>query len=65
MNEHGGEFFCDLVWIVNLFGIGRLTANVIVVFVFGSCVFIFDGNVKCVLCRSHGMEGFFGMAAVE
>ena len=46
-------------------GIGRSTAAAIAAFSAGERVAILDGNVKRVLCRFYGIEGFPGAAAVE
>ena len=46
-------------------GIGRSTAAAIAAFAFGQRAAILDGNVKRVLCRHFGIEGFPGQAAVE
>jgi A/G-specific adenine glycosylase len=46
-------------------GIGRSTANSIATFCFGAQAPILDGNVKRVLCRAFGIEGFPGTGAVE
>ncbi len=46
-------------------GIGRSTANSIATFCFGAAAPILDGNVKRVLCRTFGIEGFPGSSAVE
>ena len=46
-------------------GIGRSTANAIAVFCFAARVPILDGNVKRVLCRYLGIEGFPGERKVE
>ena len=46
-------------------GIGRSTAAAIAAFSAGERVAILDGNVKRVLCRFYGIEGFPGSTAVE
>ncbi len=51
--------------IAQLPGIGRSTANSIAAFCFGARAPILDGNVKRVLCRAFGIEGFPGSGAVE
>jgi A/G-specific adenine glycosylase len=63
--DHGGRFPEDPAAIAALPGIGRSTANAIAVFCFGARVPILDGNVKRVLCRGFGIDGFPGEAAVE
>jgi A/G-specific adenine glycosylase len=45
-------------------GIGRSTAAAIAVFAFGKRAAILDGNVKRVLARHRGVEGFPGKAEV-
>jgi A/G-specific adenine glycosylase len=51
--------------LVELAGIGRSTAAAIAAFAFGQKAAILDGNVKRVLCRQFGIEGFPGLATVE
>ena len=63
--EHGGEFPRDPETIVTLPGIGRSTANAIAVFCFGARAPILDGNVKRLLARHAGIEGWPGSPAVE
>ena len=65
MTQHGGKFPIDPDVIAGLPGIGRSTANSIATFCFGAHAPILDGNVKRVLCRSFGIEGFPGSGAVE
>lgn len=65
MMQYGGEFPRRPEAIAALPGIGRSTANAIAAFCFGARVPILDGNVKRVLARSHGIEGYPGQAAVE
>lgn len=65
MAEHAGRFPENPDVISRLPGIGRSTANAIAVFCFGARGAILDGNVKRVLCRTHGIEGFPGAPAVE
>ena len=62
---HGGRFPRDPDVIATLPGIGRSTANAIAVFCFGACMPILDGNVKRLLCRHAGIEGWPGAPAVE
>ena len=62
---HAGTFPRDAAAIAKLPGIGRSTANSIATFCFGARAPILDGNVKRVLCRSFGVEGFPGSSAVE
>ena len=65
MTTHGGRFPEDPQAIAELPGIGRSTANSIATFCFGAHEPILDGNVKRVLCRAYGIEGFPGSGAVE
>ncbi|MDP2809960.1 MAG: A/G-specific adenine glycosylase [Rhodocyclaceae bacterium] len=65
MNAHDGKFPRDAAVIAQLPGIGRSTANSIATFCFGAHAPILDGNVKRVLCRAFGIEGFPGSGAVE
>lgn len=63
--EHGGRFPEDAATIAQLPGIGRSTAAAIAAFAFGRRGAILDGNVKRVLTRVFGIEGFPGKPAVE
>lgn len=65
MEEHGGIFPRSAATIATLPGIGRSTAAAIAAFCFDERVAILDGNVKRVLCRAFGIEGFPGSRAVE
>ncbi|MBI5108550.1 MAG: A/G-specific adenine glycosylase [Rhodocyclales bacterium] len=65
MRAHHGKFPRDPDVIAGLPGIGRSTANSIATFCFGAHAPILDGNVKRVLCRAFGIEGFPGSGAVE
>ncbi|MCK9284489.1 MAG: A/G-specific adenine glycosylase [Rhodocyclaceae bacterium] len=65
VEQHGGAFPDDPVLIAALPGIGRSTANAIAAFCFDARVPILDGNVKRVLARCFGIEGFPGAAIVE
>ena len=62
---NAGKFPESIAQIRALPGIGRSTAAAIAVFAFGSRAAILDGNVKRVLCRHFGVEGFPGLAAVD
>ena len=46
-------------------GVGRTTAAAIAVFAFGERAAILDGNVKRVLARYHGIEGWPGERSVQ
>ncbi len=65
VTQHHGEFPRDPAAIAALPGIGRSTANAIAVFCCGAREPILDGNVKRLLCRFLGVEGFPAAAAVE
>lgn len=65
MDRHGGELPDDLHALMALPGIGRSTAGAILAQAFGQRAAILDGNVKRVLSRSHGIEGYPGLPAVE
>lgn len=63
--RHGGAFPQDAALIAELPGIGRSTAAAIAAFAFGARGAILDGNVKRVLTRCFGIEGFPGEKKVE
>ncbi|MBI4990065.1 MAG: A/G-specific adenine glycosylase [Rhodocyclales bacterium] len=63
--RHGGRFPRRVADIETLPGIGRSTAAAIAVFAFGARAAILDGNVKRVLARVFGIEGFPGEKTVE
>jgi len=65
VSEHGGAFPRSPDAIAGLPGIGRSTANAIAVFCFDARMPILDGNVKRLLCRHAGIEGFSGTPIVE
>jgi A/G-specific adenine glycosylase len=62
---HGGRFPQTAEVIGELPGIGRSTAAAIAAFAFGQHTAILDGNVKRVLARCFGIEGFPGSAQTE
>ncbi|WP_263770848.1 A/G-specific adenine glycosylase [Propionivibrio soli] len=64
-SQHGGRFPADPVAIAELPGIGFSTAAAIAAFAFGTRAAILDGNVKRVLARCFGIEGFPGAARTE
>ena len=64
-DEFGGVFPCEREQIERLPGVGRSTAAAIAAFAFGQRETILDGNVKRVLTRCFGIEGFPGERAVE
>ena len=63
--EHAGAFPMDAQTLATLPGIGRSTAAAIAVFARGERGAILDGNVKRVLARHEGVNGFPGDAPVE
>ena len=63
--EHGGEFPRSVDELAELPGIGRSTAAAIASFAFGARATILDGNVKRVLARVFGIDGFPGEKRVE
>lgn len=65
LERYGGELPADQDTLMSLPGIGRSTAGAILAQAFGRKAAILDGNVKRVLSRSHGVEGFPGTSAVE
>ncbi len=64
-DDLGGELPLDIGTLQSLPGIGRSTAGAILAFSVGERHPILDGNVKRVLCRCHGIEGWPGAAAVS
>jgi A/G-specific adenine glycosylase len=64
VSRHHGEFPRRFEDIVALPGVGASTAGAIAVFAFGQSHPILDGNVKRVLARCFGVEGFPGEAGV-
>jgi A/G-specific adenine glycosylase len=64
-NEHGGQFPSTVDALADLPGIGRSTAAAIASFAFGARATILDGNVKRVLARVFGVDGFPGEKRVE
>ncbi len=65
MAEHGGVFPLQCEQIAALPGIGPSTAAAIGAFAFGQPHAILDGNVKRVLCRFFGIDGYPGAKKVE
>ena len=63
--EHRGRLPREPEALALLPGIGRSTAAAIAVFSFGARAAILDGNVKRVLARCFGIEGYPGTTAVE
>ncbi|MCA3069135.1 MAG: A/G-specific adenine glycosylase [Rhodocyclaceae bacterium] len=64
IEQHGGRFPDDFDAVLALPGIGRSTAGAICAFAFGQRHPILDGNVKRVLARHAGIEGWAGEPAV-
>ena len=65
VEQHGGELPRELDALTALPGIGRSTAGAILAQAWGDAAPILDGNVKRVLARVHGIEGWPGTPAVE
>lgn len=63
--DYGGVFPSKPERIAELPGIGRSTAAAISVFAYGTRAAILDGNVKRVLARCFGIDGFPGSATTE
>jgi A/G-specific adenine glycosylase len=63
--RHGGEFPPTLAEVMALPGIGRSTAGAILALSGGERHSILDGNVKRVLTRQFGIEGYPGDPRVE
>jgi A/G-specific adenine glycosylase len=63
--EKLGKFPASSQEIRELPGVGRSTAAAIAAFAFGERAAILDGNVKRVLARCYGIEGWAGERAVE
>lgn len=60
VDEHGGIFPREFAAVLALPGVGRSTAGAICAFAFGQRHAILDGNVKRVLARHAGIEGWAG-----
>lgn len=65
MERHGGDLPRGLDALIALPGIGRSTAGAILSQAWGDPAPILDGNVKRVLCRLFGIDGWPGTPAVE
>lgn len=63
--DHAGRFPCAPSAMAQLPGIGRSTAAAISAFAYGQRAAILDGNVKRVLTRCFGIEGYPGAARNE
>jgi A/G-specific adenine glycosylase len=65
VETYGGSFPQQIDRILELPGIGRSTAAAIAVFAFERRAAILDGNVKRVLARAFGIDGWPGEKTVE
>lgn len=65
VTQHSGIFPAEPDKLAELSGIGRSTAAAIAAFAYGKRAAILDGNVKRVLCRHFGIDGFPGLTAVD
>ena len=65
VERHGGRFPQDAATLATLPGIGRSTAAAIAAFACGERGAILDGNVKRVLARHRGIDGWPGEPKVE
>jgi A/G-specific adenine glycosylase len=65
VTDHGGKFPVAAATLVTLPGIGRSTAAAIAAFASGERGAILDGNVKRVLARHRGVDGWGGTPVVE
>ena len=65
VDVYGGEFPRSVDALAQLPGIGRSTAAAIAALAFGERAAILDGNVKRVLARHFGIEGYPGSPSVE
>ncbi|MBX9403955.1 A/G-specific adenine glycosylase [Lysobacter sp. BMK333-48F3] len=65
VERHGGELPRDIDALTALPGIGRSTAAAILAQAWDDRHAILDGNVKRVLSRYHGIDGYPGLPAVE
>ena len=65
MDDFAGRFPESPELLATLPGVGRSTAAAIAVFAFGCRAAILDGNVKRVLARAFGIDGFPGERLVE
>ncbi len=63
--QHNGRFPADVNLLTELPGVGRSTAAAIAAFAYDVIAPILDGNVKRVLARHAGVEGFPGVSAME
>src|SRR5690606_24276654 len=64
VRDFGGEFPQDIDTLASLPGIGRSTAGAIYSISWNRPAAILDGNVKRVLARCYGIDGWPGQSAV-
>lgn len=64
-SRHGGQFPHQVEELTKLPGIGRSTAAAIAALAFGERAAILDGNVRRVLARHCGLEGYPGDPKIE
>ncbi|KAB8315387.1 A/G-specific adenine glycosylase [Tolypothrix campylonemoides VB511288] len=65
VERHGGDLPREFDALIALPGIGRSTAAAILSQAWGDRHAILDGNVKRVLARYHGVQGWPGLPAIE
>lgn len=65
VERHDRQFPTQFDDVLALPGIGRSTAGAILSFAYGQTHAILDGNVKRVLTRFYGIDGYPGLTAVE
>lgn len=65
VEQHGGDLPADFAQLLALPGIGRSTAGAIMAQAFKEPHAILDGNVRRVLCRYHGVEGWPGDSVIQ
>lgn len=65
VDQYQGKFPTHSSEIQKLPGIGRTTAAAIAAFCYGEACTILDGNVKRVLARYFGIDGYSGLAATQ
>jgi len=65
VRRHAGKFPDTAARLQSLPGVGRSTAGAIAAFAYGQRAAILDGNVKRLLARCFGIEGYPGERAVE
>ncbi len=65
VEEYQGQFPTELAILQTLPGLGRSTASAILAICFGTRHAILDGNVKRVLTRYFGIEGYPGEREIE